>query len=314
MSILIYRDLDHLRLSGVVLTIGNFDGVHRGHQTIIATGRQRAQDAHTKLIAMTFEPHPATVLAPDRVPPILTPLDEKIHCLEAAGTDAVIVVKSRPEFFSCPAETFIDQIIVNCFHPITMVEGASFRFGQHRHGDVEMLEKAGKTRGFDVQVVPPVRVDLGGHPDTVISSSLVRHLLSSGTMDRAVYCLGRPYALFGNVASGAARGRTLGFATANLHVQAGQLIPAEGVYAGKTTIEGQMHPVAISIGTTPTFGGHETIVEAHVLDFGGDLYGQPLRLEFLDWIRPQRKFDSPAALQQQIQADVLQTRRACTGN
>jgi riboflavin kinase/FMN adenylyltransferase len=310
-SIRIHRDLDHVCLSGVVLAIGNFDGIHRGHQAIMAAGRRLARVAGTDMVAMTFEPHPASILAPDPAPRILTPLDEKIRCLDAAGADAVVVVESRPEFFNCPAETFIDQIIVQCFHPIAMVEGASFRFGQHRHGDVKMLAEAGKSRGFDMQVVPPVRVGLGGHPDTVISSTLVRHLLNSGTVDRAVLCLGRPYALFGQVAHGAARGRTLGFATANLAVHPGQLIPAEGVYAGQASIGGHTHPVAISIGTTPTFGGHHTIVEAHVLDFVGDLYDQPLRLEFLDWLRPQQKFDSPAALQKQIQTDIDQTRQVC---
>lgn len=314
MSIRIHRDLEHLRLSGVVLSIGNFDGVHRGHQAIIGTSKDRARAAGTNMVAMTFEPHPANFLAPDRVPPILTPLDEKIRWLETAGADDVIIVESKPEFFNCPAEVFIDQIVVECFHPIAMVEGASFRFGQHRHGDVEMLREAGKSRGFEMQVVPPVRVNLGGHPDTVISSTLVRQLIGSGTVDRAMMCLGRPYALFGQVSHGAARGRILGFATANLTVHPGQLVPAEGVYAGQTTIDGQIHPVAISIGTTPTFDGRETLVEAHVLDYRGDLYGQLLRIEFLDWLRAQQRFDSPAALQKQIQEDIEQTRQVSSKN
>lgn len=228
MSIRVLRDLDQIRLSGVVLSIGNFDGVHRGHQAIFIAAHRRARAAGTEAVAMTFEPHPATVLAPDHVPPMLTPLDEKIRCLEAAGADIAVVVNSRPEFFDCPAEQFVQDVVVGRFQPIAMVEGASFRFGRRRQGDVDTLAAAGAANGFDVEIVAPIRVDLGGHPDTVISSSLVRHLLSSGTVDRAALCLGRPYALLGTVEPGAARGRTLGFATANLAVHATQLIPPRG--------------------------------------------------------------------------------------
>ncbi|MCL2330407.1 MAG: bifunctional riboflavin kinase/FAD synthetase, partial [Phycisphaerae bacterium] len=306
MSIRVYRelrDLEAMQMAGVVLAIGNFDGVHRGHQAIFAVGRQRARVVGSQMVAMMFEPHPATVLAPDRVPASLTPLDEKLRCLEAAGVDVAVVIEPRPELLNCPAETFIRDVIVGRFRPIAMVEGDSFRFGQHRIGDVEMLAAAGKQFGFELFVVPPVRVDLGGQPDTVISSSLIRHLLASGTVDRAAECLGRPYALLGRVTHGAARGRTLGFATANLTVESRQLIPAEGVYAGQTTIDDRDYLAAVSIGHAPTFDGHETIVEAHLLDFNGDLYDRPLRLELTAWLRPQQKFESADALKHQIQAD-----------
>ncbi len=308
MAIQVFRDLDSVHMAGVVLSIGNFDGVHRGHQAIISAARSRAAAAGTRAVAMTFEPHPATVLVPDRVPPMLTPLDEKIRCLESAGADVAVIVPSRREFFSCTAEAFIEQIIVERFHPMAMVEGESFRFGQHRQGDVGTLQKAGGSYGFHTEVVSPIRVDLGGHPDTVISSSLVRQLIGSGTVDRAAVCLGRAYALFGRVGHGAARGRTLGFATANLAVHPGQLVPAEGVYAGQTTIDGARYAAAISIGCTPTFDGRQQLVEAHLLDYGGDLYDAPLRLEFHAWLRPQQKFASAVELQQQIAADIKQTR------
>ncbi|MBI4582028.1 MAG: bifunctional riboflavin kinase/FAD synthetase [Planctomycetes bacterium] len=309
MSVQVIQGLRSVRLTGVVLSVGNFDGVHRGHQAILSVGRGRARAVQTQMVAMTFEPHPATVLAPDRVPPILTPLDEKVRWLEAAGADVVVVVDSRPEFFSCPAEAFIEQVIVERFRPAAVVEGASFRFGQHRQGDVELLRAAGGRFGFGVEIISPVRVDLGGHPDTAISSSLVRHLLDSGTVDRAAVCLGRPYALVGQVEHGVARGRTLGFATANLAVHAGQLVPAEGVYAGRTSIDGTDYAAAISIGCTPTFGGERRLVEAHVLDYAGDLYGRAMRLEFLAWLRGQQTFGSPAALKAQVQTDIAQARR-----
>lgn len=308
MGIEVRRDLDHIDLTGVVLSVGNFDGVHRGHQAIITGGRRRADAAGTQAVAMTFDPHPATILTPDRVPATLTPLDEKIRRLEAAGAQVVVVVESRPEFFNCPAETFIRDIVLQQFRPVAMVEGASFRYGRHREGDVEMLRRAGAAHGFEVEIVPPVRVDLGGHPDTVISSSLVRHLLNSGTVDRAAVCLGQPYALLGRVEPGLARGRTLGFATANLTLPTPQLVPPEGVYAGRAAVQGTTFAAAISIGRTPTFGGDRRLIEAHLLDFQGDLYGVDLRLEFLAWLRHQQKFDSSADLQRQVAMDIRRTR------
>lgn len=311
MSIRVFHGLEEACLTGVVLSIGNFDGVHRGHQAILGTARGLARAANTQALAMTFEPHPATILAPDRVPPTLTPLDEKIRRLAEAGADAVVVVESRPEFFECRADDFVEQAIVRQFRPVALVEGASFRFGRHRQGDVDTLRAAGRQHGFEVQIVEPIRVDLGGHPDTVISSSLVRHLLNSGTVDRAALCLGRPYVLLGNVESGAARGRTLGFATANLAPDPAQLVPPEGVYAGRAIVDGIAHAAAVSVGRTPTFDGAERLIEAHLLDFAGDLYGQTLRLEFLAWLRAQQKFDSPADLQAQVAADIRKTREVC---
>lgn len=309
MSLEVIHNLDDVQLAGVVLSIGNFDGVHRGHQTIIAASRHRADRAAARMVAMTFEPHPATVLAPDRVPPVLTPLDEKLRLLEHAGAHAAVVVPSRPEFFRWTAEAFIQEVIVQRFRPAAVVEGASFRFGQHRQGDVDLLQSAGPQLGFEVEVVEPVRADLGGHPDTVISSSLVRHLLSSGNVDRAALCLGRPYTLIGTVTPGAARGRTLGFATANLDVGS-QLVPAEGVYAGRTPLGDRVVPAAVSIGRTPTFDDHSLLIEAHLLDFQGDLYGQTLRLDLLEWLRPQHRFDTPEALQRQIADDITRVRSA----
>jgi len=308
----VIHGLDSVSYAGVVLAIGNFDGVHRGHQAILAAGRRRADASGTKLVAMTFEPHPSAILTPDRVPGMLTPPEEKLRCLEAAGADVVILVDPQSEFagvsfLHVPAEAFIAEIILKQFRPIAMAEGASFGFGHHRRGDVEMLQAAGQVHGFEVEVVEPVRVPLGGHPGTVISSSLIRHLLKSGTVDQAAWCLGRPYALLGPVVRGAGRGRSLDFPTVNLAIES-QLLPVEGVYAGQTEIDGQSLPAAISIGRCPTFGGDDITVEAHLLDFSGHLYGQSIRLEFLDWIREQRSFDSPQALCEEMARDALRTR------
>ena len=305
----VYEALEDVRLRGTVLTIGNFDGVHRGHQALVAAGRKLAEGRGGPVAVMTFEPHPAAILAPDRVPPTLTPLPEKLRWLEAAGADVVVVVPSRAEFFSQPAAAFITDVIVARFAPVGLVVGRNFRFGLHRQGDVTMLAQAGQGHGYEVQVVEPVRVNLGGHPETEISSSLVRHLLASGNVEQAALCLGRPYALLGRVAHGLARGRDLGFPTINLEVS-GQLVPPDGVYAGRAEVPGTMPAAAISIGRTPTFQGQNRLIEAFLLDYRGDLYGQFVRLEFLEWLRPQQTFADAAALTSQIAEDVLRVRSA----
>lgn len=320
----VIRDWEALRLSGVVLTIGNFDGVHRGHQAILAAGRRHADRARTRLVVMTFDPHPAAILSPSATPPMLSAFSERLYWLEAAGADTVVVVESRPDFFAISADEFIQDVVLARFRPVAMVEGESFGYGRKRQGDVHTLTAAGRHHGFEVDIVRPVRIALGGHPDVVISSSLVRQLLRSGTVDQAALCLGRPYALFGTVEHGARRGRTLGFPTVNLQTT-GLLTPAEGVYAGRA---GQVDPVvakgqpgagvspvcsfvpaAISIGYCPTFDGQQLLIEAHLLDFHGDLYGRTLRIEFLDWLRGQESFKSREALCEQIRRDVERTRR-----
>ncbi len=313
----IIHGIESVRLKGVALTIGNFDGVHRGHQAIIAAARQHARRAEALTVVMTFEPHPASILTPDRVPPRLTPLEEKLACLERAGADVVVLVHSTKDFFSIPAERFLTNVILDRFHPVAVVEGPTFGFGRHRQGDIEMLRAAGSRHGFEVEIVEPVRGALGGHPDTVISSSIVRHLLSSGTVDGAAHCLGRPYALLGTVIRGAGRGRGLGFPTANLQVR-DQLIPAEGVYAGRVRLGGSVAEMvrghepfvaaAVSIGRIPTFDETALVIEAFLLDFDDDLYGRHVRLELLDWLRRQEKYPSPGALVEQIERDVARTR------
>lgn len=303
----VMHGLESAALTDVVLTIGNFDGVHRGHQAILAAGRRRADAAGAPLVAMTFDPHPLAILTPDHVPPTLTPLHEKLRCLERAGTDGVVVVRSTPAFLNLSADAFLTQVIVGRFRPVAVVEGASFGFGRHRQGNVETLRAAAPNHGFEVEVVEPVRIELGGHPGTVVSSSFVRQLIQSGTMDQARLCLGRPYALFGRVGHGAGRGRGLGFPTANLLVE-GQLVPGEGVYAGRTRIGDRWFAAAVSIGRNPTFDGETLSVEAHLLDFDGDVYEQDLRVELIEWLRDQRRFASPEALREQIDRDVTRTR------
>ena len=302
----IHHGLEQVDLENVVLTIGNFDGVHRGHQAILEAGRRRAESAGTQLVAMTFEPHPATVLAPDRVPARLTPIDEKLRLLKAHGASSTVIVKSEARFFDIEADAFLRTWVLPRFRPMAMVEGASFRYGHHQAGNVETLIAAGTALGFEVEIVEPIRVGLGGTPGTVISSSLIRHLIRSGTVDQAAMCLGRPYALIGEVIKGAGRGRTIGIPTANLRIE-DQLVPAEGVYAGIATFDAQRLAAAVSIGKTPTFGAGALAVEAHLVGFDPDLYGKTVRIELLEWIRSQQQFDGKDALVAQINRDIEHT-------
>jgi len=303
---LIIHDLESVQLSGVVLTIGNFDGVHLGHQAMLTAGRRYADRERTRLVVMTFDPHPSAVLNPLKSPPTLSPLSDKLYWLEKGGVDVAVVVKATPDFLAMSAESFLKRIILTKFRPMAMVEGASFGFGHKRQGDVHTLIAAGSQYGFKVEVVEPIRIGLGGHPDTVISSSLIRQLIMSGTVDRAALCLGRPYTLFGTVAHGVGRGGSIGYPTVNLNV-ADQLVPAEGVYAGRTKVNGRPFTAAISIGYSPTFKSENLSIEAYLIGFKYNIYGQPINLQFLEWLRDQVTFPSIETLQAQIQKDVLQT-------
>ncbi|NLX15321.1 MAG: bifunctional riboflavin kinase/FAD synthetase [Phycisphaerales bacterium] len=303
----VIRGIDSAQFAGVVLTIGNFDGVHRGHQTILETARERANRIGTRLVVMTFDPHPSAVLKPEHAPEVITPLPEKLRCMEAAGVDVVVLVHATPDFLSITCEDFIQRIILARFAPVAMVEGVSFGFGRRRQGDVNTLRDAAAKSGFELEVVEPISVALGGHTDTIISSSVIRHLLACGTVGQAAMCLGRPYRLFGQVVKGAERGRKMGVPTANLRVES-QLIPAEGVYAGRAELDGRCVPAAISIGRTPTFETHQLLVEAHFPGFEGDLYGAHIFIDFLAWLRRQERFDSAEVLYRQIEKDISEVR------
>jgi riboflavin kinase/FMN adenylyltransferase len=267
-------------------------------------------------VVLTFEPHPLSVVAPAKAPLQLMPVDERLHRLAEAGADVAIVARADRDLLSRTAEEFV-ALIVDRLRPKHIVEGASFGFGRGRSGTPETLRELGPGYGFEVCVVEPVTVEIEGRTEAV-SSSLVRKLLAEGRAEAAATGLGRPHAVFGEVVSGAHRGADLGFPTANLAVS-GQLVPADGVYAGSARLglPGQLldppYAAAISVGTTPTFtsdsDGSASQIEAHLLDADLSLYGKTIRLEFGKWLRLQRKFDSPAALSEQISRDVEAVRR-----
>jgi riboflavin kinase/FMN adenylyltransferase len=261
------------------------------------------------VVVMTFDPHPLSVLRPDVAPAKLTPLNEKLLQLSRAGADAVVVVAADREFLALDADAFVERIVMERLQPRGMVEGPSFRYGRERAGDTHSLEAAGRRFGFEVAVVEPVEIEILPGKRESVSSSWIRETLYAGNAERAARALGRAYAIEGRIVEGRGRGRELGFATAN--VAPGEfLIPREGVYAAGAEVAGQRRLAAVSIGRTPTFQGTATLVEAHLLDFADDVYGQTMRLEFLAWVRPQRKFDSAAELAAQIRKDVAVVRES----
>lgn len=293
-------------LRGCVLTIGNFDGVHRGHQSILSAARQLAGPGGT-VVAMTFEPPPERVLRPQDPPQRLTPHTVRVVLLAQAGADAVVTVPATRELLGLAPGEFVRRVILERFGPRAMVEGPTFFYGRKRGGTTATLQQAGAELGFDVRVVEPCVVELPAGPVRV-SSTVIRGLLGEGDVAAAGELLGRPFALLGPVVHGEHLGRTLNFPTANLRPTE-QIVPADGVYAGLARIGQSSWPAAISIGCKPTFDGSERYVEAYLLDAEGDFYGRELSLQFLRRLRDQQAYDSAEALIEQIQRDVRRTRQ-----
>ncbi len=290
-------------MSNTVLTVGNFDGVHRAHQQLLAESRRFRAMTGGQVVVLTFEPHPLTVVAPEKAPSRLTPLDEKLRLLDQRGADTVVVARSDNALLGMEAEPFVREILMCRFRPIHVVEGPSFGFGRGRNGTPQLLRAIASQYGCAVHIVEPVSVEVEPGRTLLVSSSLIRSLLSEGRVREAATCLGRPYTISAHVVHGDGRGRTLGFPTANLHVE-DQLIPEDGVYAGMAMVADQTHLAAISIGRTPTFDGERRRVEVHLLDFDGDLYGRRIRVELNERIRDQKKFDSPESLIAQVHRDI----------
>ncbi|HPF41702.1 MAG TPA: bifunctional riboflavin kinase/FAD synthetase [Phycisphaerae bacterium] len=295
---------------GAVLTVGNFDGVHLGHQRILRTARALAHVSSSSVIAMTFEPHPLTLLRPEVAPARLTPWKEKTRYLGRAGADAVVRLQTDWPLLSIPAEDFVREILVKRIHPSYIVEGPDFGFGRDRAGTVETLEAMSERGGYRVHIVEPYRLTVGD-ASFVVSSTHVRECVARGDVQTATLCLGRPYTLTGRVMHGEAEGRKLGYPTINLEIP-DQLLPGEGVYAGVSEIEGRRRVAAISVGHRPTLGGSGVVVEAFLLSESADLYHKLVHLEFHTFIRRQRRFDSRSELTAQIADDIEKVKAAIT--
>jgi len=290
-----------------VVAIGVFDGVHAGHRAIVARAVAAASELGASSVVVTFDPHPAVVVRPEAAPPLLGDVSQRLDLLASLGVDAVLVLPFDREIASWTAEEFVERLLVTRLHAQRVVVGENFRFGNRALGDVALLRRLGAVDDFTVDAVSLV----GVAADEVVSSTLIRGMVADGSVAAAAKALGRPYGISGIVVRGDARGRELGFPTANIALPAGVAVPADGVYAGwLVRADGSRWPAAISVGTNPTFDGVERRVEAYALDVEFDLYDERITIEFADRLRGMEKFDSVDELVAQMTRDVSHVRRS----
>ena len=299
---------------GSVVTIGAYDGVHLGHRAVIDRVRKIAADQGIAAALVTFDQHPARLVRPESAPLLLTDPEQKLELLEATGLDLVLVVRFDEERSKESPEDFVREVLVGCLAAKAIVVGEDFHFGHRRGGNVALLEAMGRDAGFQVDGVGLLGPD-GQEADDAeqVSSTAIRRALAAGDVRRAAELLGRPHEVRGVVQHGDGRGGPeLGFPTANVAVPDDVLLPADGIYAGwYTRPDGERHPAAISLGRRPTFyeTAHASLLEAHLLDFEGDLYDERAHVAFTERLRGEVRFDSVAALIEQMQRDCDDARR-----
>ncbi|MGY4389195.1 bifunctional riboflavin kinase/FAD synthetase [Streptomyces sp. TE12347] len=291
-----------------VVTIGSYDGVHRGHQLIIGRAVATARELGVPSVVVTFDPHPSEVVRPGSHPPILAPYDRRAELMAGLGVDALLILPFTAEFSQLSPADFIVKVLVDKLHARAVIEGPNFRFGHRAAGNVDFLRELGSTYDYVVDVVDLVeRGEAGG--GVPFSSTLARRLVAEGDMDGAAEILGRPHRVEGVVVRGAQRGRELGYPTANVETQPHTAIPADGVYAGWLTADGERMPAAISVGTNVQFDATERTVEAYAIDrVGLDLYGMHVAVDFLAYVRGMAKFESLDGLLEAIGDDVKRAR------
>lgn len=287
------------------VTIGVFDGVHRGHRFVLDETRRLADHDGARLAVVTFDPHPARIVRPDSAPKILTGIEHRLELLRDFGVDTTVVVHFDQAQAHERAKAFVDRVIVDCLSASSVSVGDDFHFGYRREGTTELLAEIGAERGFDVhpldQVLQPGE---GGAP---VSSTAIRRAVAEGDVEEAAEMLGRLHQVRGEVRAGDQRGRTIGFPTANIDVSPERAIPADGVYAAWYVFaDGSRHPAAVNVGKRPTFyaDAERSLVEAHLIGFDGDLYGTEGRVEFVKMLRAERRFDGIEALEAQLQTDI----------
>ncbi len=287
-----------------VLALGNFDGLHRGHVKIIERIRRGASERAGTPVVLTFDPHPPRVLRPDKAPPLLMTMEQKLAALERAGVQGVAIVRFTEELSQWDPDVFVRRVLVDWLRVAEVWVGADFLFGRNRSGNFTLLRTLGQQHGFRAEKIDPIR-----YKDFIVSSTRIRRLVAEGRVEEAGALLGRHYAIGGEVVAGARRGRELGFPTANL-ATANDLIPPHGVYATFITLDGIVHPSVTNIGVRPTFGDQlRPGVETHVLGFSGDLYGRRAEVAFVQRLRDERRFPDVDALREQIEADVRRAGR-----
>jgi riboflavin kinase/FMN adenylyltransferase len=296
-----------------VVTIGAYDGVHLGHRAVIAQVRARAAALGARSVVVTFDRHPASVVRPESAPKLLTDAQQKLELLASTGVDATLVVPFTAEQAGEAPIDFVQRVLVDALAVRGVIVGEDFHFGYKRGGNVQLLRDMAGTRNFEV--LPLGLVARADGVDEPVSSTAIRRALAGGDVQRAADMLGRHHELRGVVGPGDQRGRTIGFPTANVEVDASLCLPADGVYAARVTIEGAVgstHDAAVNLGRRPTFHEHaeHSLLEAHLLDFAGDLYGQRLRVVFHAFLRGERKFSGIDELKSQLQVDIAHARTA----
>lgn len=304
---------------GSVLTIGNFDGVHLGHQEILSATKKTALKKQAECIAMTFEPHPVAILFPEKAPGVLTPLEIKKHIIAQSGMDCLIMLKDSAELLNLTPEDFVGRFLVENIRPSAVVEGQDFNFGAKRAGNIETLKKLGAKHDFDVSIIEPKEIKLSSGQKVKISSTMIRYMLESGHVADAAVALGKPYRLIGDIIPGRGIGKKLGFPTLNMK-KPNQVIPAEGVYAGFVrigeTIDNilasiEMIPAAYSIGQARTYSDDfPLLIEAHLLkEKAANITGRYMSMDFIERIRSQHKFNTPEELSAQIAKDCQNAKK-----
>jgi len=302
----ILYDLKQLEgpLRNPVLTIGNFDGVHKGHLVLFNLIKERAKNIDGQSVVMTFDPHPTKVTMPEKSPHLITLTRQKLKLIDDAGIDVIICIPFTQQLASISARDFVQNILVDKIGVKEIVVGYDYSFGHNREGNITLLKDMGNHLGFAVHVVEQVRINR-----KPVSSTSIRNLVAAGHISRAKKLLGRDYQVCGTVVKGKSRGaRLLGFPTANIEL-IDELIPKVGVYAVKVIIDDNMYNGLTNIGYNPTFGDNQFSVETHILDFSGNLFGKTIRVNFIDRLRNERTFESFKDLSDQIAQDVQQARQ-----
>ncbi len=285
------------------VTVGNFDGLHLGHQKILQSVRERARANGQRAAVITFDPHPMRVLRPDRAPQMIQTLSQRLAGFERMGLDAALVLRFDDALSLVSAEEFIDRILVAALHAGAILVGANFRFGHRGAGDVRLLGEIGKRDGFDVEIVPPVEV--GGQ---IVSSTAIRGAVASGNVAGAIPLLGRAFSLTGEIRAGAGRGRTILFPTLNMSPEQ-ELLPKLGVYATESAVGGKVYLSVTNVGTRPTFNGAGITVESHLFGFSENLSSGAMEARFHERLRDEQKFSGPDALRAQIGRDIEAARK-----
>lgn len=285
-----------------VVTIGNFDGVHLGHQKILTGVVERARAGNFMPAVLTFHPHPARVLRPFQAPPLLMTLEQRLAAIGAAGIEAALVLRFDAELSKVPAEDFVKRLVVETLRARAVMVGGNFRFGHRHSGDVKLLAELGRRWEFEEHIVPPVEID-----GVIVSSSAVRQALAEGKVEKAARLLGRPFALAGEIRPGTGQGRKLVVPTLNLATEQ-EYLPKIGVYVTETVVEGKTYRSATNVGVRPTFDGGRVAVESHLFDFSRNLTAGPMEVRFLKRLRDERKFAGPAELREQVLKDLAQAK------